>query len=58
MPKKQITVSIRGIDAEYWHTVKEFALHRNMTLKTLVFVSIDQYMAKYKRREARKAKED
>lgn len=57
MPKKQITVSIKRVDAEYWHTVKQFALHRNMTLKTLVLVSVDQYMARYERKERRKAKE-
>ena len=58
MPKKQITVSIKAVDAEYWHTVKEFALHRNMSLKTLVLVSVDQYIARYERRVQRKAKED
>ena len=57
MPKKQITVSIKRVDAEYWHTVKQFALHRNMTLKTLVLVSVDQYIARYERKERRKAKE-
>lgn len=58
MPKKDITVSIKRVDAEYWHTVKQFALHRNMTLKTLVLVSVDQYIARYERRVERKAKED
>lgn len=58
MPKKHITVSIKRVDAEYWWTVKKFALHRNMTLKTLVLVAVDQYIAKYERRERRKAKED
>ena len=57
MPKKQITVSIKAVDKEYWHTVKEFALHRNMSLKTLVLVSVDQYIAKYERKETRKRKE-
>lgn len=58
MPKKHITVSIKRVDAEYWHTVKQFALHRNMTLKTLVLLSVDQYIARYERKERRKAKED
>ncbi|MBA7704841.1 hypothetical protein ES703_113663 [subsurface metagenome] len=57
MPKKQITVSLRAVDAEHWHTVKEFALHRNMTLKSLVLVAVDQYIAKYNRKQQRKAKE-
>ena len=57
MPKKTITVSIKPVDAEYWHSVKEFAMHRNMSLKTLVFVAIDQYIARYERREQRKGKE-
>jgi len=57
MSNKQITVSIRGVDAEYWHTVREFALHRRTSLKNLVLVSIDQYMARYKRKERRQAKE-
>ena len=58
MPKKTVTVSIKPVDAEYWHSVKQFAMHRHMTLKTLVHVAIDQYMARYERKERRKAKED
>lgn len=57
MPKKTTTIYIRGVDADYMQRVKEFALHRKMSLKTLVLLSIDQYMAKYKRKERRKAKE-
>lgn len=57
MPKKRITVSIKGVEDDYWQTVREFALHRRMSIKNLVLLSIDQYIARYKRKERIKDKE-
>jgi len=58
MPKKPITFPLKGIDPDYWQTVREFALHRRMSLKTLVILAIDQYMAKYPRNTQNQTKQE
>lgn len=58
MAHKIITVSIRGIDEDYWQTVREFALPRRMKLKALVLAAIDEYMLRHRVRENKNKKKE
>ena len=57
MPKKPITYPLKDIDADYWQTVREFAVHRRMSLKTLVILALDQHMARYPQNTQNQTKE-
>lgn len=57
MPKKTTTIYIRGIDEDYMQIVKEFAVHRRMSVKALVLTALDQYITRYKARESKQQKE-
>lgn len=58
MTKKTSTLYIRRVDDDFMQLVREFCVHRKMTIKAMVLLAVDQYMARYERKERRKAKED
>jgi len=58
MARRTTTIYIRGVDEDYMQIVKEFAVHRRMSVKALVLTALDQYITRYKARERRKEKEE
>lgn len=57
MSKKSITISFRAVNDDHWQIVREFALHRKMTLKALVLAAIDEYMTRHKQKETKQREE-
>lgn len=57
MSKRKTTIYIRGVDDDYMQIVKEFAVHRRMSLKALVLAALDQYITKSKPKDRKQGKE-
>lgn len=57
MEKKTTTLYIRNLDDDYMQIVREFALHRRMSVKALVLTALDQYITRYKAKERQHEKE-
>lgn len=58
MARKTTTIYIRDVDDDYMQIVREFAVHRRMSVKALVLTALDQYITRYKAKEKRQRKED
>lgn len=57
MARKMTTIYIRDVDDDYMQIVREFAVHRRMSVKALVLTALDQYITKYKAKEKKQGKE-
>lgn len=57
MGKKTTTIYIRNVNDDYMQIVREFALHRRMSVKCLVLAAIDEYMTRRKARESKQKME-
>jgi len=57
MPKKTTTLYIRRVDADFMHLVREFCVHREITIKEMTLAAIDEYMTRHKEEERKQGKE-
>lgn len=48
MTHKKTTYILRQITPEYWQIVREFCVHRRMTIRTMIFAAIDEYMVRHR----------
>jgi len=51
MTEKKTTYILRRITPEYWQTVREFCVHRRITIKSMIFAAIDEYMIRHKAKQ-------
>lgn len=54
MGAKATTYILRRITPEYWQIVREFCVHRKITIRSMIFAAIDEYMIRHKAKEKRK----
>lgn len=54
MAKRTTTYILRQITPEYWQIVREFCVHRRLTIRAMIFAAIDEYMIKHKAKKATK----
>jgi len=51
MTQKKTTYILRRITPEYWQIVREFCVHRKITIKAMIFAAIDEYMLRHRAKE-------
>lgn len=57
MAERVTTYILRRITPEYWQIVREFCVHRRITIRSMIFAAIDEYMVRHRAKERKKNKE-
>ena len=57
MTGKKTTYILRRITPEYWQIVREFCVHRRITIRSMIFAAIDEYMVRHRAKERKQRKE-
>jgi len=48
MADKPTTYILRHIAPEYWQIVREFCVHRRITIRGMIFAAIDEYIVRHR----------